>query len=79
MDAQALATRPCVLHEHVGCDVLDLADDVELAQAVEAVTLVGDCLKLVAVLVKDFADRMQPVIHEAAPLAVHRRGTPPHP
>ena len=62
MDAQILAARPGLLHEHVGGNVADLADDVELAQAVEASAPVRDGIELVPVLGKDLANGMQPVI-----------------
>jgi hypothetical protein len=39
----------------------------------------GDRFELAAVRAKDFADRMQPVVDEAAPLAVHRRAHPAAP
>src|SRR5580700_6605637 len=71
VNAEILAARPSVLHEHVGGDVPDLADDVELAQAIEAGVPVGDRFELAAVRVENLANRMQPVVDEAAPLAVH--------
>ena len=79
MDRELLAARPGVLDEDVGGDVAHLADDVELAQAVEAAALVGDRLELVAMVVVDLADRVQPVVDQAAPLAVDRGATPPQP
>lgn len=36
MDMQTLAALPGFLYEDVGCDVSDLANDVELAQAIES-------------------------------------------
>jgi hypothetical protein len=51
----------------------NLADDVELAQTVSASMHVRDRVKLTAMPMADLADRLEPVIHEAAPLAVHRR------
>ena len=74
MDADLLAARPGVLHEDVGRDVAHLAHDVQLAQAVEAGAPFGDRLELVAVLLEDLADRMQPVVDQAAALAVDRGG-----
>ena len=73
MHAEVLPARPGVLHEHVGHDVLDLPHDVQFAQAVEAVAQVGDGVELVAVGGVDLADGVQPVVDEAAPLAVDGR------
>ena len=66
--AQALAARPGVLHEDVGGDVLHLVDDVEFAQAVEAV-LAFQRLQLLAVDVVGVADRVQPVVHQVKNVA----------
>src|ERR1019366_9189930 len=74
VDAQILSARPGLLYEDVGRDVPDLADAVELAHAVEAGVRFRGGGELVAVLVEDLANGMQPVVDEPAPLAVHRRG-----
>ena len=74
MDAEILSARPGVLDEDVGCDVPYLADDVELAQAVESSPQIRDCVELVAMLVVDLANGMQPVVHEPTSLAVDRCG-----
>ena len=50
-----------------------LSDDVEFTQTVEANAPIRDCAKLLAVLMKELADRMQPVVHETASFAVYRR------
>ena len=70
MDGEVLAARPRVLHEDVGCDVPHLPDDVELAHPVEAGAPVGDRFELLPVRLVDLADRMQPVVHQAAPFPV---------
>ena len=74
VDADLLATRPGVLDEDVRGDIAHLADDVQLAEPVQPCALVGDRLKLMAMVVADLADRVQPVVHQAAALTVHRRG-----
>src|ERR1700722_8697497 len=74
VDAERLAARPGILYENVGRHVADLADDVEFAQSVQSVPLNGDRIQHVAMLMGDLADRMQPMIHQATPLAVHRGG-----
>src|SRR3569833_993567 len=67
--ADRLSARPGVLHEHVGGDVADLADDVQLAQAVKAGGFLRDRLELMPMLMADLADRVQPVVDQAAPPA----------
>jgi len=68
-----LSAHPCLLHENVGCDVAHLSDYVEFAQTVEASAPIRDCVKLVAVLMKELTDGMQPMVHETVSFAVHRR------
>ena len=72
MDAEILTPRPGLLHEHVGGDVPHLANDVELAQAVEASVQFRECLELVAVRGADarmdasgLPDRA-PVVHRSS-------------
>src|SRR5262245_62164828 len=72
--AEILAAGPGFLHEHVVGDVPHLADHVELAQAVQAAAFLRNGFELVAMVVPDFADRMQPMVHEAAPPPVDRGG-----
>src|SRR5215469_3792930 len=74
MDRKILPALPRLLHEHVGGDVPHLAHYVELAEAIEPRLRIGDAAERFAVLVAHFADRVQPVIDEAAPLSVDRRG-----
>src|SRR6516165_10286499 len=76
MDMKRLAAAPGLLHEDVGGDIAHLADDVELAEPVEAGAALGQRRQLVAMLVADLADGMEPVIDQAAALAVHRRTHP---
>ncbi len=71
--AERLAARPGVLDEDVGGDVAHLADHVQLAEPVETRCLVADGFELVAMVVMHLADRVQPVVDQAAPLAVDRR------
>src|SRR5450432_4088117 len=72
--AELLAARPGVLDENIGGDVAHVPDDVELAQTVEARARLGYLRQFMAVVVSDFADRMQPMVHQPEPLAVDRRG-----
>ena len=68
VDAKLLAARPGLLDENVGGDVPHLADDVQLAESVEAGAPVRDRFEFRAMLLPDLADRVQPVIDQAAPL-----------
>src|SRR5579884_2927850 len=72
MHGKGLSISPGALHNDVRCDVSYLPDNVKLAQTVEAGSRIGDCVKLVDVLMADLADWMQPMVYKAAPLAVHR-------
>ena len=58
MHRQWLATHPGLLDEDVGGDVPNLADDVELAEAVQPLPIIGVGSELVLVVLGDFADRM---------------------
>src|SRR5689334_8737805 len=73
MDPKVLAARPGILHEHVRGDILRLAHDVELAKPVAPRARLCDLVELGAMFQSDLADGMEPMIDEAAPLAVHRR------
>ena len=73
MNMKRLAASPCFLNEDIGSDVLHLANDVQLAETVESSCRVGNCPELVLVVVVDLADRVQPMIDEAATLAVYGR------
>src|SRR5215218_2731775 len=72
MHRKILAARPGVLHKDVRDDVLDLTHDIEFAQAVEAGAFIGESLEIMPVLMREFAHRMQPVIHQSAALAIDR-------
>src|SRR5271166_497552 len=61
VDAQFLTTRPCLLHDDIGRDVPHLSNDIELAQTVKASPPVRDSIKLMAMLIEDLADGVQPV------------------
>src|SRR6266436_9485238 len=58
VDTEVLGMRPGLLHDDVRRDISHLPDDIKLAQTVEAGTWIHDCIKLVTVLTRDFADRM---------------------
>ena len=58
MHRQWLAARPSVLDEDVGADVPNLADDIELTEAVQPLPIIGVGSELVLVVLGDFADRM---------------------
>src|SRR3954470_4332840 len=62
VDRHLLPAGPGLLQEHVRGDVADLADHVELAQPVEAAPALGDRVQLLAMLLVDLADRVQPVV-----------------
>src|SRR5262249_3079509 len=70
MHRQGLAARPRLLDEDVGGNIPHLADDVQLAKPVQSLALVGAGGELVLAVVRDLADRMQPVVDEAPALAV---------
>ena len=53
---EVLSAHPGLLYEDVGCDIADLSDDVEFTQTIEARAPIRDCVKLVAVLMKELAN-----------------------
>src|SRR5690242_14880750 len=67
---ERLAARPGSLDRDDGRVVIVLPDDVELAQALEPGGFLLDRLELGTVIVKDLAERMQPMVDKAAALAV---------
>ena len=73
MHRKRLAAGPGVDDEHVGGDVTNLADHVQLGQPIELAALAGDRGQLVPVFGRHLADRVQPVVHQAAALSIHRR------
>ena len=73
MDAESLTTRPDTLHNDVRCDVAHLPDDIKLAQAIEAGTRLWNRIEIMTVFTVNFSDRMQPMVHEPASLAVYCR------
>ncbi len=74
MHGQWLTASPSSLHEDIGGDVPDLADDVELAKPVQPLPRVAVGGELGLVVVGHLADRMQPVVDEAAALAIDGGG-----
>src|SRR6266436_5687907 len=73
VNEKVLTARPSILHDDVRRYVDNLADDVELTQTVGASMQVRDRVKLSTVPAADLANGLQPVIHQTAPLAIHRR------
>src|SRR5437763_7121490 len=71
-----LAPRPSVENEDIRRDVANLPANVELAEAIQPGTRLGDGVELGLMRVSDLADGMQPMIHQAAALTVHG-GTDP--
>src|SRR3954471_5221388 len=72
VDRDLLPAGPGLVQEHVRGDVADLADHVELAQPVKATPAFGDRVQFLSMVLIDFADRVQPVVDQAAPFAVDR-------
>lgn len=73
MDTKLLPPRPRILNKNIHCDVFDLPDNVKFAQAIEACMLIGKRVQFMTAFLGNFADRMQPMIDQATPLAVHGR------
>src|SRR5208283_2510235 len=48
--------------------------DVQLAQTVQPGAIISDGVERLAVFVEDLPNRVQPMVHQSAPLAVHRGG-----
>src|SRR3546814_720516 len=70
---ELLPAAPGIEHDRRLGDAAHLGDDVQLAEPVEALLVVGQALELGRAALRGVADRLQPVVDDAVALAVYRR------